>query len=202
MTEAPGVWLFGYGSLVSRASFSHTLGRQLALGVDFHQAELSGHARRWEYSIRSVPVDAVDLPVTASSDWTIVVLGVTPVPDASVNGVIGWVGADELAEFDVRERTYQRVDVTDRITVHDARWAGEQVVTYVPTETPRQRYDDARARGTAVVDERYWKLVDSAFASLGADRQRRFHASTPAPDVPIVRVRSDQVPLRHLVDGD
>jgi cation transport regulator ChaC len=196
-----GVWLFGYGSLVSRASFSHTLGRRLTAGVDFHEAELSGFERRWAYSIRSVPADAVDGRTCAAADWTITVLGVERAPDAIVNGVIGWVGSEKLAEFDVRERTYERVDVSALTAVHDEGWAGGPIVTYVPTSEPRRRYDEARARGTAVVDEQYWRLVDTAFAGLGADRRTRFHASTAAPEVPIVPVRLDAVPERHRVDG-
>jgi hypothetical protein len=35
--------------------------------------------------------------------------------------------------------------------------------------------------GSAVIDRRYWDLVDGAFAALGPDRRARYHATTPAP---------------------
>src|ERR1700754_1490298 len=110
----PGLWVFGYGSLVSPESFGRTLRRSLQMGVDVHPAELSGYGRRWNYGV---------LHVTARTDGphpsprTIVALGIVESSGESVNGVIGWVEEGELVELDLRERHYDRVDVTQQVTV-------------------------------------------------------------------------------------
>ncbi len=195
------MWLFGYGSLVSRASFEHTLGRRL--GDDFHEVDVEGYQRRWEFSIRDVPTTAVLAPPSpgrAPTDrWTITVLGLVEAPSCTVNGVVGRVTSDELAAFDRRERTYRRADVTHRTCVDGAPWRSGSVVTYLPTELPRARYRLARAGGTAVVDARYRQLVDDAFGRLGPEQHRRYHASTAVPQVPIVTLSDEHVPGSHLV---
>src|SRR5690349_8504669 len=121
-----GVWVFGYGSLVSPESFGRTLGRPLRMGVDVHPAELAGYGRRWNYGV---------LHVTARTDSerslprTIVALGIVESESESVNGVIGWVEHGELVELDRRERHYDRVDVTDQVTVEGrpaAAFSGER----------------------------------------------------------------------------
>jgi cation transport regulator ChaC len=194
-----GLWVFGYGSLVSPASFGHTLGRPLRAGVDLHEAEIAGYGRRWNYGVTSMRGE------TAEADgsirfWTIVALGIVASADETVNGVIGWVDEGELAALDAREQQYDRVDVTDLATVHGVAVRGP-IVTYVPRPEPRALYETARDRGEAAVERRYWDLVDGAFAGLGADRRERYHATTPAPDVPIVAMRRDSVPMRHRVGG-
>ena len=180
-----GVWVFGYGSLVSPESFGRTLGRQLQMGVDVYPAELAGYGRRWNYGV---------LHVTARTDAapplqrTIVALGVVESAEESVNGVIGWVEEGELVELDLRERHYDRVDVTDQVTVDgqpaDA-VSGSRIVVYVPRAEAIAHFEAARQRGEAAIEQRYWDLVEGAFADLGDGHHARFHASTPAPDIPV-----------------
>ena len=65
-------------------------------------------------------------------DYTLVALGVVRAAEETVNGVVGWVEADELALLDRRERHYDRVDVTDR---HNGARCGDvsgSVAVYVP----------------------------------------------------------------------
>jgi len=187
-----GRWVFGYGSLVSPTSFSATLGRSLVPGVDFHEAELHGFGRRWNYGV-------MHTEGTTSDDdgierrWTIVALDVVEAIHETVNGVVGWVADDELAELDHRERHYDRVDVTSRTVVHgvvgvSGQGVAEQVVTYVPRAEAQEHYRLARDAGRAAIEQRYWDLVDGAFAALGPDRRDRYHATTPPPDVPIVEL--------------
>ena len=191
-----GVWVFGYGSLVSPESFGHTLGRSLTLGSDFHEAEIRGYGRRWNYGVMSVVGESTEAG-GATREWAIVALGIVEAAGETVNGVIGWVSDAELPALDRRERNYDRVDVTHLATTNER--VHDPIVTYVPQEQPQRWYEAARARGTAAVEQRYWDLVDLAFADLGADRRERYHATTPAPDVPIVAMRRDRVPMRHRV---
>ncbi len=187
-----GVWVFGYGSLVSPDSFGQTLGRRPRLGVDFFEAEISGFGRRWNYgSLRATGRAPDDSGVVR--EWAIVALGVTRAAGETVNGVIGWVSNDELVGLDRREAYYDRVDVSMVASVIGPIEIASPIVTYVPRTEPVERYERARDRGEAAVDRRYFDLVDAAFADLGADRRERYHATTPAPDIPILALQRDTV---------
>lgn len=190
-----GIWIFGYGSLVSPESFGHTLRRTIVPGVDFHEARLSGYGRRWNYGVMTRTASSTEADGTRRV-WTIVALGLIEAHGESVNGVIGWVDSDELAALDRRERNYDRVDVSDSVVAGGVEVAAP-VMTYVPRDEPIAHYRAARDRGTAAVEQRYWDLVDRAFAALGTEQHGAYHASTPAPDVPIVTMRIDDVPERH-----
>lgn len=189
-----GVWVFGYGSLVSPDSFGHTLGRRPRLGIDFFEAEITGYGRRWNYgSLRSTG-RATDHTGTIR-EWAIIALGVTPAAGETVNGTVGWVDHDELVGLDRRERHYDRVDVSSLATVHGE--VDGPIVTYVPRPEAIERYTQARDRGEAAVDRRYFDLVDRAFAELGEDRRQRYHATTEAPGIPILALQRDVEPERY-----
>lgn len=180
--------MFGYGSLVSPVSFGATLGRELRPGVDFFEAELTGFGRRWNYGVMHTEGTTTD-HLGVEQAWTIVALGLVAAPDETVNGIVGWVDDVELGELDRRERHYDRVDVTALATVHAPGDVPGEIVTYVPRLEARRHYEAARDLGRAAVERRYWELVDDAFAALGADRHERYHATTPAPDVPVVELQ-------------
>lgn len=180
-------WVFGYGSLVSPASLARTIGRLAKLGRDVHPAMLRGYGRRWNYG----------LPISVGSwrrddgteviDGTLVALGLEESPDEEVNGVIASLNASELADLDFRERDYDRVDVSELMDLDDGiDLDGLPVVTYVPRPSAVERYESARDAAVAGVRRTYWDLVDDAFGVLGEDQRRRYHETTPAPDVPIV----------------
>lgn len=184
-----GVWVFGYGSLVSPLSFGHTLGRELRHGVDFFEAEVADFGRRWNYGVIHTTgwwgEDGL-----SEEEWTIVALGVVPAAGETTNGVVGWVDDTELAALDRRERYYDRVDVTATATVAGGEVSGP-IVTYVPRAEAVGHYEAARDRGRAAIQQRYWELVDDAFAAFGEDRRERYHATTPDPDVPVLPLRRD-----------
>ncbi len=180
-----GLWVFGYGSLVSPESFGRTLGRAVRPGIDFFEAELAGFGRRWNYGVMHstgwwLDGDGVE------RERTIVALGVVESAGESVNGVVAWVELDELTDLDRRERHYDRVDADATIKVHTDRPIDGSIMVYVPNAESIERYERARDTRTAAVDQAYWDRVDAAFAALGPDQQRRYHATTPPPDVPIV----------------
>lgn len=182
-----GVWVFGYGSLVSPASFGFTLGRELTPGVDFVEAEVGGYGRRWNYGVAQ-RVGRSTGPDGSLQEWTMIALGVVASADETVNGVIGWVEPHEIAALDLRERNYDRVDVSATTTVHADIPIDAPIVTYVPRTIAMTHYRSARDRGEAAVAKRYWDLVDAAFDDLGPGRRERYHATTPRPDVPIVEM--------------
>jgi hypothetical protein len=180
-----GVWVFGYGSLVDPVSFGRTLGRRLRPGVDFFQAEVDGYGRRWNYGVMH-SVGRAPGPEGAWVEHTIVALGVVEHGNETVNGAVAWVADDELGALDLRERHYDRVDVTRRASVAGAATGEAPIVIYVPHAEAIAHYVVARDAGTAAIDRRYWDLVEAAFAAFGADARDRYLRSTPAPDVPIL----------------
>jgi cation transport regulator ChaC len=190
-----GQWVFGYGSLVDPSSFSATIGRELQLGVDFFEAEVAGLGRRWNYGVMHLTAFGPG-PGGATIDYTLVALGVVRAATETVNGVVGWVEPDEVALLDRRERHYDRIDVTDRTTVHRAHDVSAPVAVYVPRHAAIERYQRARDAGRAAIEQRYWDLVDRAFAAFGPDAHARYHGSTPAPDVPVLSLsrRSERNP--------
>ena len=178
------VWVFGYGSLVDPSSFGDTIGRALQPGIDFHAAEVSGFGRRWNYGVMHGTAMGVGRDGNAI-EYTRVALGVVRSAAESVNGVVGRVALDELARLDHRERHYHRVDVTEVASLGEERAEGA-IVIYVPRPEAIERYKRARDSGTAAIEQRYWDLVDRAFAAFGEEARARYHATTPAPDVPVL----------------
>ena len=166
-------------------SFGRTLGRELRPNIDFFEADLTGFGRRWNYGVmHSVGIWTDD--DGDEHDRTIVALGLVEAEAGTVNGVVGWVEFDELTDLDRRERHYDRIDVADRTTVHTDDPIDGSIMVYLPKQESIDHYERARDAGTAAVDLDYWSRVEAAFAELGPDRRDRYHASTSAPDVPIV----------------
>lgn len=182
-------WVFGYGSLVSPVSLGSTIGRLPQRGEDFLAAECRGWERRWNYGYVIDPTRYVGTEVSRID--TVVALGITPSANAVMNGVIAAVSESELAELDERERRYQQIDVTSAVALLEGEateFLIDRVVTYVPTQGPITDYVDARDRGRAGIEIRYWNLVNNAFDELLPGAGDRFRATTPEPDVPVVDV--------------
>jgi hypothetical protein len=180
-----GVWVFGYGSLVSPESFGATLRRELRPGVDFFDAEVGRFGRRWNYGVVHVTGTGDD-PSGGTRDYTIVALGLVRSERERVNGVVGWVEDHELIELDHRERHYDRIDVSEDVSVDAGASFDGRVVLYLPRREAIAHYEQARDRGSAAIDQHYWDLVDRAFAARGASAHAAYLATTPPPDVPIL----------------
>ncbi len=185
------VWIFGYGSLVDPASMARTIGRTAVRGVDFFEADLVGWGRRWNYGVMHVigtwtRADGVEI-----DNGTIVALGLVASATDATMPFTRSVAGDELVNLDRRERNYDRVDISDLVTVTGA--GGEAVsgsiFTYVPNSASVAEYERARDAGTAGIRQTYWDLVDEAFTALGAEHASVYRSSTPAPDVPVVDLR-------------
>ena len=186
-------WIFAYGSLVSPESLATTIGRTITPGHGMHVVELTGYGRRWNYGSKVLRGDWTNDDGAEIVDGLVVSLGVVQSPTESINGVIFAVDDDELAHLDQRERAYDRLDVSDRITLLDAS-AGERidepVAIYFPRPSSVARYERGRDAGNAAIRKSYWNLVDEAFHRLG-DGHRAWYRQTPAPDVPIRDIRLD-----------
>ncbi len=179
-------WVFGYGSLVDRASLGGTLGRAVVPDDGWHEATVHGWSRRWNYGVAHIR-GWWDV-AREEREVTIVALGMVA-DGGRANGVVVRVDADELARLDQRERLSDRVDVSAQIDVRGS--VDGPVVTYVPRPDAIERYATARDAGAAAIEQRYWDLVDGAFATLGRDRVEEYRATTPAPDVPVRVLRRE-----------
>jgi dephospho-CoA kinase len=184
MAVSAATWVFGYGSLVSPASMTTTIGRAVA-AEDVAVAHLEGYGRRWNYGSLHLRGDWRHDGASVSHGL-VVSLGLAAGDTESCNGVVVRVSDDELAMLDWRERDYERTDVSDRIRIEDGRSVGP-VVTYVPRPSAIERYEVARDERRAAIRQSYWELVRGAFDELGT-RHRTLFDATPAPDVPVVDI--------------
>ncbi len=95
--------IFGYGSLINPRSIAKTLGRTVP-GEALFVSRLHGYRRVWDV------VDEVLDPQLSRK--RAIFLNLRRDAAASVVGVSFHVNADELVRLDVRERNYNRTDVT------------------------------------------------------------------------------------------
>lgn len=181
-------WVFGYGSLVAPASIARTIGRPVTPETGFVAARLRGFGRAWNYGSLRQRADW-DGPHGRVVQGVVVCLGLERHADLTCNGALVRVDADELAALDRRESDYDRVEVGDQ-TEHVAGALDGPVVTYVPRPSAVERYAAAKQEGRAAIRHGYVELVVDAFRELGNHHHDEYHASTPEPDVPIVRFES------------
>lgn len=151
--EAVGDWVFGYGSLVAHVADGSAL-----------PATLSGWERTWGVAMEN----SVDLagykhyltPGGERPDVAVAFLDVIPRSAAAVAGCLREVSPGELALLDLRERNYERVDVTSNVPA-----APGTVHLYVGSADGRERYRRAVEAGRCVVHEGYLETCRRAFAA-------------------------------------
>jgi hypothetical protein len=157
------VWIFGYGSLVNRASLGRALGRDV---FDARPAWLAGWRREWTASSRVIAA-GYDQGVLARF------FDLRADPATRVNGIVVAVTDAELTALTVREQGYDRIDVSTAISGAPE---GATVLTFVGR---------APAPG-AITLSAYLRLVEDGFAALGGTCLADFRATTPPAPPPIV----------------
>jgi cation transport regulator ChaC len=171
----PENYVFGYGSLLAEGAPS---------GAEI--CHLTGHRRVWNVAMDN----SVDLPGYkfyvdpengSRPDVFVTYLNIEPAPGGRVNGVVFPVTPDELDALDVRERNYERVDVTNGI---EEATSG-RVWTYMGKPEATARYNRGKSEQRAVISRRYYNGVLAACAATGASR-REFDQSTDPPPCPVV----------------
>ena len=194
-------FLFGYGSIVSRASVERTLGRVLAPGDGPLEARLDGYRRVWNVGSdsRSHP-ERTFIREDDGSVYTgvVAVLGLEPASGSTCLGAVVRIGPPDLAPLLSRERNYHLVDVTAMVS-----WSAKpescSVHTFMPSVAARQRLAGA---DEAVIDSHYARRVEEAFGVLGRAGLEEYRTSLAAGSAGTACFRSRRSARRRGVPGD
>jgi hypothetical protein len=183
--------VFGYGSLVSRASVAETLGHD---APPPRAARLAGWRRRWSLVRDNARAEKGFAPIDSDPFDFCLGLNLERSPEAAAeewpNGGLIELTEIELDRLDLRELRYDRVEVTGDLRLADANF--DAVFTYVakaenfaPQPPPR-----------SVVLASYLRACEDAFAELGEDELVAFGLTTGPAPVPVVEARlvRDEIP--------
>ncbi len=202
MSAAGGDFVFGFGSLLRRAT-----GDEGAPAGAAVPCRLSGHRRRWDVAMdnrQTIPGYKyyVDPRTHERPAVFVTFLNIQPDPGRHVNGVVFPAAAATLANLDARERSYSRCDVTEQI---DGAFGG-RVWAYVGRPEARRRYETGLRSGRAVVSRPYLDGVRSGFESFGPEMLEEFLRTTDQPEVPLRDLLRLPVPggpraRLHAVEG-
>jgi len=172
-------------------------------------ARLPGYRRVWGVAtdnLRAIPGYKMYLSRADGSRPAVYVafVDIEPDPACVVNGVVRPVTASELEVLDLRERNYDRVDVSGQIE-EELRCSPEQrsgcappradhVWTYRGSAEGRERLVRGRAEGRAVVSRDYLEKVRAGFAALGSEHARAFAESSFLDDLPVLALERLDLP--------
>lgn len=191
MREFPArSYVFGYGSLVSRDSLSLYLGGDRLNENHVKFGCLRGFRRTWDVAMdnrKDVPGYKVFFDAESGDrlDGCVTFLNIRECANCAVNGVFFAVDPETLARIDLRERSYDRVDVTDACDLD----LGSTVWAYIGNEDGVGRYQDGVAQGAAVIERQYFDGVLEAFRAVGEDALAHYMATTDEPEVPLRMLR-------------
>jgi cation transport regulator ChaC len=183
-------YLFAYGSLVDPASTRATLGRPLTPDDGPWPAVLHGYRREWNTASgpHSHPERRLALPDGAPYAGVLAVLGIRPDrPDgeARCTGAVLRISDGDLLRLVARERNYEPVEVTGRVSCA-GRGPDGPVHAFVPRPTSIELL---RTAPRAAIRRRYLQLVEQAFDRLGPGELGSFRATTVGSDLPVLDVR-------------
>lgn len=174
--------VFGYASLVSRASAAQTLGREM---VPCPLARLTGWRRRWS-QVRDNERAEKTFARADGGALPPFMLGLNIEPGATAeadapNGALIELSERELDRLDRRELRYERIDVTPAIPAA-AELGFERVFAY----TARPENFAAEPPAGAVILRPYAETVEAAFAEHGEEARRLYLETTGPPPVELI----------------
>ncbi len=185
---APGNELvFAYGSLVHDLARDAQLGEGAGAGACAPAAaRLRDHRRVWNVAMDNsltLPGYKYYLDARDRSRPAVLVtfLNLLVAPGDAVNGMLVAVTARELAELDLRERNYERREVTESIELlagAGGAFALGRVWTYYGRDEACLRFENGLRTGRAVVDRAYLERVHAGFSALATDGLAEFERST------------------------
>lgn len=183
--------VFGYGSLVSRASIAETLGRETSAPIP---ARLRGWRRRWSIYRVNTAHEKVFERIDGEPFEHVVGLNIERAPDATEaewpNGALVELTEAELERLDLRERRYDRVEVTADVVADGAGF--DRVFAF----TAKEGHFAAQTPPNSIVIASYVAACQAAFDELGPDAWAGFMATTGEFPAPVVDARLvvDEIP--------
>ncbi len=183
--------VFGYGSLVSRASITETLGREAPTHAP---ARLAGWRRRWSVYRVNRAHEKVFERIDGEPFEHVVGLNIERAPDSPEaewpNGVLIELSEGELERLDRREVRYDRVDVTGHVIADDVGF--DRVFAF----TAKVGHFAAEPPPGSIIIASYVSACKTAFEELGADGWETFLATTGEFPAPVVDARlvADEIP--------
>jgi hypothetical protein len=184
--------VFGYGSLVSRASIATTLGHDASPPVP---ARLAGWRRTWTLVRDNARAEKGFAPIESDPFDFCLGLNLERAPDAAPdewpNGALIELTEAELDRLDLRELRYDRVDVTA-----DVRTEGQPRFGAVVGYVAKPENFAAHPPPRSVVLASYMRACETAFDELGPDELVTFARTTGPAPVPVVEARlvRDEIP--------
>jgi gamma-glutamylcyclotransferase (GGCT)/AIG2-like uncharacterized protein YtfP len=188
-------FVFGYGSLTARPGLVVT--RELK--EHGFVADLAGLRRTWGVAMdnrSNLPgYKYYTDPAGRRPEVFVAYLDLVPAAAdgaARVNGLCLPVDDGTLEQLDLRERNYERTDVSDRLADSGLSALGgtdgARVWAYVGKAAARERLAEGRRAGTAVIDAGYVRTVEAGFAALGDDELAAVRTSLAPGDLPVVEL--------------
>jgi cation transport regulator ChaC len=176
--------VFGYGSLVSRASIAETLGHDAPAPIP---ARLAGWRRRWSVYRRNAAHEKTFARVDGEPFEHIVGLNIERAPGAPEsewpNGVLIELAEAELERLDGRELRYDRVEVTEGVVADGACF--DRVYAF----TAKESHFAEETPTDAIIIASYVRACEAAFGELGPGAWEGFLATTGEFPAPVVDVR-------------
>lgn len=179
-------FVFGYGSLVNIKNLEQYLKRQLKPNFDYTICGLYDFQRCWNVAMNN----KVDLPeykyyrdryANNRLDGFVAFLNIRPHPDRIISGILFRVSNAELKKLDLRERNYQRINITNQLNIK-----ARNAWVYIGSKDAEQRYQKGLSQGKAFISQDYYNSVQNAYRSLGEREWTNYLATTNKPSFPIM----------------
>jgi cation transport regulator ChaC len=161
MKNISQLWIFGYGSIMLPSSAAQTLGRELKES-DVLPAQLENFKRVWNLAA------PVILQETPPCEVSAVFLNIERCPASFCNGILLKVSEQELASFDLREKQYDRIEVTDSIVTS----VQGTIFAYIGKK------EHTNPGKNSIVLGKYIEMIESALEYWGAEFKKQYNAST------------------------
>lgn len=111
-------------------------------------------------------------------------LNIRPYPDRIVSGILFRVSNAELKNLDLRERNYQRINITNQLNVK-----AQNAWVYIGSKDAEQRHQTGLSQEKAVICQDYYNSVQNAYLSLGEKEWANYIATTDKPNLPIMDLK-------------
>ncbi|MDQ2677000.1 MAG: gamma-glutamylcyclotransferase [Actinomycetota bacterium] len=178
--------IFGYGSLVSRASIAQTLGREAQA---LSPARLRGWRRRWSIYRVNTAHEKVFERMDGEPFEHVVGLNLEPAADAPrehwPNGALIELTEAELERLDRREVRYDRIEVDPEAAITAAPHGFDRVFAF----TAKPAHFAPETPDGSIIIASYVEACRAAFEELAPGSWQEFLATTGEFPAPVVEAR-------------